>query len=138
MADEDSDAREQALRFAAGLQGLALVRTGDTYALAEIKMRGATLDEIAAYLDGDQVADAGASQDDVSPDRRRADLRALLKAERAMIAELEARRRKVDEPGQPGEPSDDRATTEAALAEIRRRITELSEARERAAPARDP
>ena len=33
MADEDSDAREQALRFAAGLHGLALVRTGDTYAL---------------------------------------------------------------------------------------------------------
>jgi hypothetical protein len=132
MADEDSDAREQALRFAAGLQGLALVRTGDTYALAEIKMRGATLDEIAAYLDGDHVVADGASQDEVSPDRRRADLRSLLKAERAMLAELEARRRKADQPDE----GDDRATTEAALAEIRRRITELSEAREKTAPAR--
>jgi hypothetical protein len=124
MPDEGNDAREKALRFAAGLKGLALLRTGETFALAEFKMSGATLDEIAAYLDGDDSV-----TDDLSPDRRRADLRALLKAERAMLAELEAERRKLSEPG------NDRAATEATLAEIRRRISELSEAREKAASA---
>src|SRR5262249_37257448 len=116
------------LRFAAGLQGLALVRTGDTYALAEIKMRGATLDEIATYLDGDDVADDPAQD-------RRADLRALRKAEHAMLAAPDARARKLDETRTDHDrPADDQATTEAALAEIRRRIAELSEARQNGAP----
>jgi hypothetical protein len=125
MSDEDFDAREQALRYAAGLKGLALVRTGDTFALAEIKIRDATLDEIAAYLDAVEI-----STERASPNRRRADLRALLKAEHAMLAELDAVRRKADE------RSSDRATTEAALAEIRRRIAELSEERQMAPSGR--
>jgi hypothetical protein len=130
MSDEDFDAREQALRYAAGLKGLALVRTGDTFALAEIKIRDATLDEIAAYLDAEDI-----SADRPSPNSRRADLRALLKAEHAMLAELETARRKADA------QNSDRATTEAALAEIRRRIAELSQERDMAPPgwrAREP
>lgn len=129
MSDEELDAREQALRYAAGLKGLALVRTGETFALAEFKMRGATLDEIAAYLDADGAAE-DRPREDRMPDRRRADLRALLKAEHAMLAELDAARRKAIERGS------DHTTTEAALAEIRRRIAELSEARETAALGR--
>ena len=124
MMPNDIDAREKALRFAAGLKGLALVRTGDTFALAEFKMSGATLDEIAAYLDADDPA-----EDDLSQDRRRADLRALLKAEHVMLAELDTAPRQLNQ------PVNDRAATEAALTEIRRRISELSEIRETGASA---
>jgi len=114
MSNEESDPREQALQYAARLKGLTVVRTGDTYALAEFRLSGATLDEIAAYL----AADDGA--DEPPEARRRSDLQALLKAEHAMLAELETARRKANEPGR------DRLATEAALQEIRRRIMQLS------------
>jgi len=125
MSNEESDPREQALQYAARLKGLTLVHTGDTYALAEFRVSGATLDQIAAYL----AADDGA--DDPPEPRRRSDLQALLKAEHAMLAELETARRKANE------PSRDRLATEAALKEIRRRIMKLSEEAEtRDRPAR--
>ncbi|HUI96704.1 MAG TPA: hypothetical protein VLX44_13185 [Xanthobacteraceae bacterium] len=114
MSNEESDPREQALQYAARLKGLTVVRTGDTYALAEFRLSGATLDEIAAYL----AADDGL--DNAPEARRRSDLQALLKAEHAMLAELETARRKANE------PSRDRLATEAALQEIRRRIMQLS------------
>jgi hypothetical protein len=118
MSNEEFDPREQALQHAARLKGFTLVRTGNAYALAEFRLSGATLDEIAAYL----AADDG-SNDHAPRLRRRSDLQALIKAEHAMLAELEAVRRKANDRG------DDRLTTEAALAEIRRRIMELSKDR---------
>lgn len=126
MADEDVDAREQALRYAAGLKGLSLVRTGDTFALAEFKVSNATLDQIAAYLGAEASVEGRLPED-----QRRSDLRALLKAEHAMRAELEMERRRANE------RSRERTTTEAALTEIRRRIAELSGARDIKAPGPD-
>ena len=114
MSNEEFSPSEQALQYAARLKGLTVVRTGDTYALAEFRLSGATLDDIAAYL----AADDGV--DDPPEARRRSDLQALLKAEHAMLAELETARRKANE------PSRDRLATEAALQEIRRRIMQLS------------
>jgi hypothetical protein len=126
MSDQEFDAREESLQYAARLKGLSLMRTGETYALAEFRVRDATLDEIAAYL----AADGG--YDDASPDeRRRTNLQALLKAEHAVMAELETERRKANARG------NDRLATAAALAEIRRRIMELSQAGEAKAPPQD-
>ena len=125
MSNEELDPREQALQFAARLKGLTLVRTGTTYALAEFRLSGATLDEIAAYL----ATDEGIN-DDLPEARRRSDLQALLKAEHAMLAEVDGARRKANA------PANDRLATEAALAEIRRRIMELSKDRDADAPAR--
>jgi hypothetical protein len=111
------DEREQAVRHAARLKGLALVRTGDTFALAVCT--DATLEEIADFL-------AARANSDV--EHRRADLRAMLRAERALIAELEAEKRKTDA------SSSNHATPEAALAEIRRRIAEIQRAEQQEAP----
>src|SRR3954452_5680988 len=82
MPHEEFDERERALQYAARLKGLTLIRTGDTFALA--KITDATLDEIAAFLAGDgrpEIENPRAQED------RRADLRAMLKAERALISE---------------------------------------------------
>src|SRR5262245_55466871 len=103
--------REQALHLAARLKGLSLVRAGDTFALAV--HTAATLDEIAAFLATDAPPNVDHRRVE---DNRRADLRAMLRAERALIAELEAEKRTTNAQGC------DHATTEAALAEIRRRI----------------
>lgn len=113
----NEDEREQALRYAARLKGLSLLRAGDTFALA--LYTAATLDEIAAFL----ATDAGPDVED-----RRADLRAMLKAERALIAELEEERRKS---GASGSGHD---TIEAALAEVRRKIAEIQDGKRTAAP----
>jgi DNA-directed RNA polymerase subunit K/omega len=107
------DGREQALQYAAGLKGLTLVRSGDKYALVHYALNDASLDEVEAFLASDTEAGLDAAQGG-----RRADLRAMLKAERALLVEM-ADKRETDEGG--GE----RASTEAALAEIRRRIAEL-------------
>jgi hypothetical protein len=123
MGDDDVDAREEALRYAAGLKGLSLVRTGDTFAVAEFKLSGATLDQVAAYLAADPAEAPGESVRGLD-EHRRSDLRALLKAERAMLAELETDRRKAHA------RSEESTTTERALAEIRRRIAELSQGSE--------
>jgi len=123
MGDDDVDAREEALRYAAGLKGLSLVRTGDTFAVAEFKLSGATLDQVAAYLAADPAEEHGESVRGLD-EHRRSDLRALLKAERAMLAELETDRRKAHA------RSEESTTTERALAEIRRRIAELSQGSE--------
>jgi hypothetical protein len=114
----NEDEREQALHHAARLRGLSLVRAGDTFALAVYT--AATLDEIAAFL----ATDAPPNVDDRRvEDNRRADLRAMLRAERALIAELEAEKRKTNA------QHCDHATTAAALAEIRRRIVEIQDAK---------
>lgn len=123
MGDDDVDAREEALRYAAGLKGLSLVRTGDTFAVAEFKLSGATLDQVAAYLAAEPAEEPGEGVRGLD-EHRRSDLRALLKAERAMLAELETDRRKAHA------RSEESTTTERALAEIRRRIAELSQGSE--------
>ena len=108
------DEREEALHYAARLRGLTLVRSGEKYALVQYVLNDASLDEVAAFL---VSAD---SDERRTPDgNRRADLRAMLKAERALLVEMEQATREA------GEPSRDRAATEAALAEIRRRISEI-------------
>jgi hypothetical protein len=109
-----TDEREQALHYAARLKGFTLVRSGDKYALVHYVLADASLDDIAAFLASDDSAEPGAAQGD-----RRADLRAMLKAERALLGEIEQDKRKAGENGR------ERATTEAALSEIRRRISEL-------------
>ena len=123
MGDDDVDAREEALRYAAGLKGLSLVRTGDTFAVAEFKLSGATLDQVAAYLAAEPAEEPGEGARGLD-EHRRSDLRALLKAERAMLAELDNDRRKAHA------RSEESTTTERALAEIRRRIAELSQGSE--------
>jgi hypothetical protein len=108
-----TDEREQALHYAAKLRGLSLIRTGDRFTLARYLLRDASLDEVASYLAGDDDAPAETHGD------RRANLRAMLKAERALLAEMEQVKRKVSVDNRDG------ATTESTLAEIRRRIAEL-------------
>jgi hypothetical protein len=109
-----TDEREEALHYAAKLRGLSLVRTGDRFALVNYILTDASLDDVASYLaDDDDTAPAQTGGD------RRESLRAMLKAERALLAEMEQVRLRASAEGR------DRATTESALAEIRRRIAEL-------------
>jgi hypothetical protein len=109
-----TDEREEALHYAAKLRGLTLVRTGGRYALVQYLLTDASLDDVASYLAGDDDTEPVETGGD-----RRASLRAMLKAERALLAEMEQVRQKASAEGR------DRATTESALAEIRRRIAEL-------------
>jgi hypothetical protein len=115
-----ADEREQALHYAARLRGLTLVRSGEKYALVHYVLNDASLDEIAAFLTSEKSDERRAPDGD-----RRADLRAMLKAERALLVEME------QAPREAGEPARDRAATEAALAEIRRRISEIQGEMER-------
>ena len=115
--------REQALQQAARLKGLSLVRTGDTFALAIYT--AATLNEIADFLATDSPPDAGHRPLD---QQRRADLWAILRAERALIAELEEEKRKANTGGPQHE------TIEAKLAQIRRRIAEIEDRQRTRAP----
>lgn len=109
-----ADEREQALHYAARLRGLTLVRSGEKYALVHYVLDDASLDQVAAFLTAEN------SDERRTPDGdRRADLRAMLKAERALLTEMEQGTREA------GEQSRDRTATEAALAEIRRRISEI-------------
>ena len=113
----NEDEYEQALQHAARLKGLSLVRADDTFALAVYT--AASLDEIAAFLATDTTPDVEYRRVE---EQRRADLLAMLKSERALIAELAAEKQRADAAGS------DHATTEAALAEIRRRIAEIQQA----------
>ncbi len=108
------DEREQALQYAAKLRGLSLVRTGTTFALARYVLRDASLDEVASFLADDEGREPAETSGD-----RRANLSAMIKAERALLAEIEQATQRV------GAERRDRSTTELALAEIRRRIAEL-------------
>jgi len=112
----NEDEREQALQQAARLKGLSLVRTGDAFALAVYT--AATLNEIADFLATDSPPDAGHRR---LEEQRRADLWAILRAERALIAELEEEKRKANTGGP------QHGTIEAKLAEIRRRIAEIED-----------
>jgi hypothetical protein len=119
MPDGQCDEREEALRYAAGLKGLSLLRTGDTFALVIARLSGATLDQIADYL----AAEGGQAEHQRAQADRRADLRALLKAEHAIMVEFdESRRRAVA-----GTANGD--AIEAVLAEIRRRLVEIDESK---------
>jgi hypothetical protein len=108
--------REEALQQAARLKGMSLVRTGDAFALAIYT--ATTLDEIADFLAADSLPDAPRGR---LEEQRRADLWAILKAERALIAELEEQQRKARAGG------NDHETIEAKLAEIRCRIAEIED-----------
>jgi hypothetical protein len=112
----NADERQQALQQAARLKGLALVRTGDVFALTVYT--AATLDEIAEFLATDSPPDTPHGR---LQEQRRADLWAILRTERALIAELEEQKRN-DRSGGPGHE-----TIEAKLAEIRRRIAEIED-----------
>jgi len=125
MPNDELDEREQILHYAARLRGLSLLRTGETFALVQYKIADATLDEIAAFLTDDR---SPAVDNHRAEDHRRADLRAMLKAERALLVEFEEQEKR-----KAGERSSELETTEAALAEIRRRIAELQEASQAAA-----
>jgi len=118
----NEEKREQALHHAARLKGLSLVRTGNTFALA--LYTAATLDEIAAFLATDATSDVELRP---TEEHRRADLRAMLKAERALIAELEVEKRKR------GTQDPDHKSHETTLAEIRRQIAEIQQAKRTAA-----
>jgi hypothetical protein len=107
----NEDEREQAAR----LKGLSLVRTFDAFALAVYA--AATLDEIAEFLATDLPPDTPHRQGE----ERLADLWAMLRTERVLIAELEEEKRKA----RIGGP--DHETIEAALAKIRRRIAEIED-----------
>jgi hypothetical protein len=110
-----TDEREEALHYAAKLRGLSLVRKGERFALVQYLLTDASLDDVASYLaDDDDAAPAETSGD------RRASLRAMLKAERALLAEMEQVKQRASAAGR------ERTTTEeSTLAEIRRRIAEL-------------
>jgi hypothetical protein len=114
----NEDEREQALQQAARLKGFALVRAGDAFALAVYT--AATLDEIAEFLATDSPSDTPHGR---LEEQRLADLWAMLRTERALIAELEEEKRKVRTGGPEHE------TIEAALAKIRRRIAEIEDTR---------
>ena len=90
-----TDEREQALHYAARLRGLSLVRSGDRYALVHYVLTDASLDDIAAFL----VADDGGAEPGAAQGDRRTDLRAMLKAERALLGEIEQEKRKAGERG---------------------------------------
>jgi hypothetical protein len=109
-----ADEREQALHYAARLRGLTLVRSGERYALVQYVLDDAGLDEIAAFLVSETSDERRAPDGD-----RRTDLRAMLKAERALLVEMEHAAQQTEEPGR------DHVATEAALAGIRRRISEI-------------
>jgi hypothetical protein len=109
-----TDEREEALHYAAKLRGLSLVRIGDRFSLVQYVLTDASLDEVASYLAGDEDTEPAETSGD-----RRANLRAMLKAERALLAEMEQVKQKASAAGR------ERVTTESALAEIRRRIAEL-------------
>jgi len=111
-----ADEREQALQQAARLKGLSLVRAGDTFALAIYT--AATLDEIAEFLATDSPPDTPYGHLEA---QRCTDRWAILKAERALIAELEEQKRKL----RAGGPEHD--TIEVALAKIRHRIAEIED-----------
>jgi hypothetical protein len=113
-----SDEREQALQYAAKLRGLSLVRVGEKFALAHYVLSDASLDQVAAYLAADEGAASGEPQGD-----RRTNLRAMLKAERALLAEIE--RLKQRAAAAAASPDSGSTESEAALSEIRRRIAEL-------------
>ena len=118
MPQDEFGEYERALHYAARLQGLSLIQTGETFALVDYKVTGATLDEIAAYLSADRTPDI---ENQCPNNSRRTDLRAMLKAERTLLAELEEQKRES------GKNNSDHETAEAALAEIRRRISEIQE-----------
>lgn len=109
-----ADDRVQSLHYAAKLRGLSLIRSGEKFALVRHVLADASLDEIASYLAADDGAEPPATLDD-----RRADLRAMIKAERALLAQMEKKQRDA------GGQNDGGAATEATLAEIRRRIREI-------------
>jgi hypothetical protein len=86
MTDED---REDALRYAARLRGLSLIRmAAGSFALARYECTGATLDEIEAYLgtDGSSEAEHRAQEE-----RRQAQQQSMLDAQ------IEAARRRLQE-----------------------------------------
>ena len=118
MPGEVFDELEQVLHYAARLQGLSLLRTGDTFALVDYKITGATLDEIGAFLTADR---SPAIENGGIAECRRADLRAMLKAERSLIVEFEKEKHTARKRISNHDP------TEAVLAEIRRRIAEIQE-----------
>jgi hypothetical protein len=89
MSNDEFDERERVLHYAARLRGLSLVRTGDTFALARVT--DATLDEIAVFLGSDERPEAENGRGERS---RRADLRAMLRAEHALIVEFEDAKRR--------------------------------------------
>jgi hypothetical protein len=126
MPNKESD-QEEALRYAARLNGLALIRTGDTFALANYRLTDATLDEIAGFLG----SDVGSEREYcATEENRRVNLRAMLKAEHSMMTEQEDEKRKalgrrVAEPRIPAR--NNQTMTETELIAIRYRLAEIED-----------
>jgi hypothetical protein len=79
-----NEEREDALRYAARLRGLSLIRMADgSYALARYERTGATLHEIEAYMGTDGSAEAKAREETERQER-------VKEADRIRIAHQEA------------------------------------------------
>jgi hypothetical protein len=117
MPNNEFDQREEALRYAARLNGLTLIRTGDTFALADYKLTDVTLDEIAAFS-----APTAAPEPNIAPPR---------KAEHSMMAERAEEKRKTHErqmaESRIPQAKNSQTTTETELVAIRRRLAEIEE-----------
>jgi len=90
------DTREDDLRYAARPKSLALVRTGDVYALVKYELTRATLDEVAAYLSTDGSAEAEHRR---TEERNPADKQAMHKAQLDTIWRHYEQRRRIVESG---------------------------------------
>jgi len=126
MPNRKFDQQEEALGYAAGLNGLALIRTGDMFALANYRLTGATLDEIAGFLGTDVSSEAEYHS---TQEGRRANLQAMLKAEHSMMAEREQEKRKAHRRvGESRIPAKTNQTiTKTELIAIHRRLAEIEE-----------
>jgi hypothetical protein len=80
----DSAEREDRLRYAARLKGLALIRMAQGYAVAAYQFTGASLDEVEQYLGTDGSKEAAQR---MAEDMALANAQAMIEAAHAMLAE---------------------------------------------------
>jgi hypothetical protein len=80
----DSGEREDRLRYAARLKGLALIRMAEGYAVAAFQFTAASLDEVEQYLGTDGSKEAAQR---MAEDMALANAQAMIEAANEMIAE---------------------------------------------------
>ena len=80
----DSAEREDRLRYAARLKGLALIRMAEGYAVAAYQFTGASLDEVEQYLGTDGSKEAAQR---MAEEMAVANAQAMIEAAHEMIAE---------------------------------------------------
>jgi hypothetical protein len=82
----ESTEREDRLRYAARLKGLALIRMAEGYALAAYEFTGASLDEVEQYLGTDGSKEAAQRR---AEEMAFANVRAMIEAAHEMAAEAQ-------------------------------------------------